>query len=86
MLYSHLLEDMSNELFIYSIQFSMYEHNENKLYIFLLSRNILITVGRTFSLKVKLAYAKSLLLQHGASNKEKKLFGQYGVYLNRRKK
>jgi len=46
----------------------------------------LITVGRTFSLKVKLAYAKLLLLQHGASNKEKKLFGQYGVYLNRRKK
>ena len=62
---------MSNELFIDSIQFSMYEHNENKLYIFLLSRNILITVGRTFSLKVKLAYAKLLLLQHGASNKEK---------------
>ena len=39
MLYSHLLEDMSNELFIYSIQFSMYEHNENKLYIFIIEKH-----------------------------------------------
>ena len=40
------------------------EQNITIIYIFLVSRNILITVGRIFSLKVKLAYAKLLLLQH----------------------